>query len=131
VTVLNYKCPACGYSKQTNYNPSREISKLRRLRQSSTRKLLRQVVNKIKINIPSENNITKEFYFYQSISQVSDAEVKYGLNIYMSSNSYYKGKGFKYLTQIILNHNTNKTKMKEFERQMIGKPPSIVNLEED
>tara|TARA_R100000900_G_C3279293_1_gene153364 strand:+ start:273 stop:668 length:396 start_codon:yes stop_codon:yes gene_type:complete len=131
VTVLNYKCPCCGYSKQTKYNPSREIARLRRKRTKSTRTLLRQVVNKITTNIPSENNITKEFYFYQSISKVSDAEVKYGLNIYLSSNGYYKGKGFKYLTQIILNHNKNKSKMKEFERKMIGKPPSVVKLKED
>jgi len=131
VTVLNYKCPCCGYSKQTKYNPSREIAKLRRERTKSTRTVLRQVVNKITTNIPSENNLTKEFYFYQGISNISDAEVKHSVNMYINSNAFYKGKGFKYLTQIMLNQNKNKSKLKEYERRMIGKPPSVVKLKED
>ena len=42
-----------------------------------------------------------------------------------------KRPGFKYLTQIILNHKLNKNKLKEYERRMIGKPPSVVKLKED
>ena len=133
MAILNYKCPCCGYSKPTSkdFNPSRKILELRKQRSKSLKKLIKQVSFKIKTNIPSENELIKEYYFYQSISNVSDEEVKYGITNYMNSNSYYKGKGFKYLTTIILNHNSNKSKMKEFERRMIGKPPSVIKLKED
>ena len=133
MTVLNYKCPCCGYSKPTakTFNPSRQIAELRRERSKSTRKIMREVVSKIATNIPSENELIKEYYFYRSVSKVSNEIVKYGIGIYLNSNAYYKGKGFKYLTQIILNHKLNKNKLKEYERRMIGKPPSVVKLKED
>jgi hypothetical protein len=133
VTVLNYKCPCCGYTKPTarTFNPSRLIAELRRNRSKSTKSVMKKVVSKITTNILSENDITKEYYFYQGVSQVSDEVVKYGIQQYLNGNHYYKGKGFKYLTQIILNHNSNKDNLKKFERQMIGKPPSVVKLKED
>ena len=30
----------------------------------------------------------------------------------------------------LLNHNTNRDKMKRYERQMIGKPPSVIKMED-
>ena len=131
MTVLNYKCPCCGYSKQAQFNTSRKIAELRKERSKSTKSIMRKVVSNITTNIPSENSITKEYYFYQGVSKVSDEVVKYGIGQYLNGNYYYKGKGFKYLTQIILNHNSNKDNLKEYERRMIGKPPSVVKLKED
>ena len=133
MTVLSYKCPCCGYSKPTsnNFNPSRKIAELKRERSKSAKKIMRSVVSKITTNIPSENDLIKEYYFYQGVSKISDEVVKYGIEQYLNGNHYYKGKGFKYLTQIILNHNSNKDNLKKFERRMIGKPPSVVKLKED
>ena len=133
MTVLNYKCPCCGYTKPTSgsFNPSRLIAELKRKRSKFTKKIMKEVVSKITTNIPSENNVVKEYYFYQGVSKVSDEVVKHGIQQYLNSNHYYKGKGFKYLTKIILNHNSNKDNLKKFERRMIGKPPSVVKLKED
>ena len=131
MTVLNYKCPCCGYSKQASFNPSRLIAELRRERSKSTRNIMRKVVSSITTNIPSDNELIKEYYFYQGVSQISDEVVKYGIQQYQNGNHCYKGKGFKYLIHIILNHNSNKNKLKQYERQMIGKPPSVVKLKED
>ena len=84
MTVLNYKCPCCGYIKQTakTFNPSRQIAELKRERSKSTRKIMREVVSNITTNIPSENELIKEYYFYQSVSKISDAVVKYGIEAY-------------------------------------------------
>ena len=131
MTVLNYKCPCCGYSKKASFNPSRLIVELKRERSKTTKSIMRKVVSNITTNIPSENDLMKEYYFYQGVSQVSDDVVKYGIQQYINGNHYYKGKGFKYLTHIILNHNSNKDKLKSYERQMIGKPPSVVKLKEE
>ena len=133
MTVLNYKCPCCGYIKQTTktFNPSRAIAQLRRKRTKSVKKAIRDIVNKITTHIPSENNLTKEYYFYQSISKVDGRIIKWGIERYVGSSGHLKGKGFKYLTQIILNHNSNRESMKEYERKMIGKPPSIVKLKKE
>ena len=133
MTVLNYKCPCCGYSKPTSkaFNPSRKIAELKRRRSKSVRKAIRDVVNKITTHIPSDNQLIKEYYFYQSISKVDGRIVKWGIERYVEASGYLKGKGFKYLTQIILNHNSNRESMKKYERKMIGKPPSIVKLKKE
>ena len=133
MTVLNYKCPCCGYIKQTakTFNPSRKIAELKRRRSKSVRKAIRDVVNKITTHIPSDNELIKEYYFYQSISKVDGRIVKWGIERYVEASGYLKGKGFKYLTQIILNHNSNRESMKKYERKMIGKPPSIVKLKKE
>ncbi len=133
MTVLNYKCPCCGYIKQTakTFNPSRKIAELKRRRSKSVRKAIRDVVNKITTHIPSDNQLIKEYYFYQSISKVDGRIVKWGIERYVEASGYLKGKGFKYLTQIILNHNSNRESMKKYERKMIGKPPSIVKLKKE
>mgnify|MGYP003121348449 CR=1 FL=1 len=128
--MTQYKCPCCGYNNNKS-NPSRKIAELRKARSKSTRQLMRKAVSAIATNIPSENDLIKEYYFYQGVSHISDEVVKYGIGIFINSNSFFKGKGFKYLTQIILNHNSNKDNLKKFERQMIGKPPSVVKLKED
>ena len=64
MTVLNYKCPCCGYIKQTakTFNPSRQIAELKRRRSKSVRKAIRDVVNKITTHIPSDNQLIKEYY---------------------------------------------------------------------
>ena len=133
MTVLNYKCPCCGYIKQTakTFNPSRKIAELKRRRSKSVRKAIRDVVNKITTHIPSDNQLIKEYYFYQSISKVDGRIVKWGIERYVEASGYLKGKGFKYLTQIILNHNSNRESMKKYERKMIGNPPSIVKLKKE
>ena len=133
MTILNYKCPCCGYSKQTakTFNPSRQIAELKRKRSKSVRKAIRDVVNKITTHIPSDNELIKEYYFYQSISKVDGRIIKWGIERYVEGRSYLKGKGFKYLTQIILNHNSNRESMKRYERKMIGKPPSIIKLKKE
>tara|TARA_R100001244_G_scaffold132225_1_gene107590 strand:- start:351 stop:737 length:387 start_codon:yes stop_codon:yes gene_type:complete len=128
--VIQYKCPCCGYDNNKS-NPSRKIAELRRNRSKSTRLIMRKAVSAIATNIPSDNNVTKEYFFYQGVSEASDEVVKYGIGIFLNSNAFYKGKGFKYLTHIILNHNSNRDRLKQFERQMIGKPPSVVELKED
>ena len=81
--------------------------------------------------IPSENDITREYMFYQSISKIEDETVEYILNRYLSDKPYLKAKGFKYLTAMILNYNTNKETVSNNELLMRGKPPSIINIKED
>jgi len=126
----NHKCPCCGYIKNTQ-NPSRLIADLRRQRSKNTKSLMRKVVNKITTSIPSDNSTIKEYYFYQSISKVKDEIVKWAIERYVAQKPYLKGKGFKYLTHIILNHNTNRDRIKWYERKMIGKPPSVIKMEDE
>ena len=130
MTILSYKCPCCGYIKGTK-NPSKLIADLRRKRSKSTKSIMRKVSNRIATSIPSENIIMKEYFFYQGVSKVKDEIVRWGIERYLESKAYYKGKGYKYLTHIILNNNTNRDKMKRYERQMIGKPPSVIEMEDE
>jgi len=124
------KCPACGYTDEQKYNPSKKIADLRRQRSKVTKRLMRMAVNVIQTNIPSENELLKEYYFYQGLSSIKDEQIDYGIAQYYDSKQYLKGKGFKYLQAIIKSHNTNKEIISKNEQLMYGKSPAIVKLKE-
>ena len=101
------KCPACGYEK-IKYNPSRKIRELRGKRSKSTKNILRKAINNIQVNIPSDNNIQSEYYFYQSLSKIEDIALEWIVSQFIQNKHYLKGKGFKYLTAMCLNHDKNR-----------------------
>ncbi len=126
------KCPCCGYINGTSFNPSKRILELKRPRSKHTKKLIRHAVNLIQTNIASDNELIKEYYFWQTISKVPDKVVDWSINRYLESKqSLFDGKGFKYLAQIILNHNKNRTTISKNELLRRGKPPSVVTMKED
>lgn len=122
------ECPCCGFRDDIEYNPSRKIQELRNKRSKYTRKLLRRVTNLIQTNIPSENKLLKEYYFYQGISYINDEEIDWSINRYMEGNQYLQAKGFKYLSAIIINRDKNKNVVSKNELLMRGKPPSIKEI---
>tara|TARA_R100001530_G_C4192225_1_gene122481 strand:- start:79 stop:468 length:390 start_codon:yes stop_codon:yes gene_type:complete len=122
------KCPSCGYNFDKKFNPSRSIQDLRLKRGKSTKKLLKKAVNKITVNIPSDNSLMQEYYFYQSISQIPDDVVEWTLNWYLQQKFYYKGKGFKYLQKMVFNHEKNRDTLKKHEKLMYGKPPKTIDF---
>ena len=122
------KCPSCGYDSEKKFNPSRKIQELRLRRSKYTRSLLKKTVNKITVNIPSDNSLMQEYYFYQSISEISDDVVDWTINWYLQKEPYFTGKGFKYLKQMIFNHEKNKDTLIKNERLMYGKPPKAVDF---
>jgi len=123
-------CPCCGFSEKEIYNPSKKIRELRGKRSKHTKKLLRMAINVIQSNIPSDNNLKSEYYFYQSISEIKDNATEYIVSQFLQNKHYLKGKGFKYLTAMCLNHKKNRETISLNERLRIGKPPSIVKLKE-
>jgi len=126
------KCPACGYNEEVKYNPSKKIQELRSKRSKFTKKLLRRVINFIQTNIPSDNNVRSEYYFYQSISKIDDKTVDWAILRYLENKKpIFDGKGFKYLAAVINNHHKNRDTVSKNERLMRGKPPSVVIMEED
>ena len=126
------KCPCCGYINEVSFNPSKKILELKRNRGKHTKKLIRKAVNLIQTNITSDNELIKEYYFWQTISKIPDKVVDWSINRYLESKqSLFDGKGFKYLAQIILNHNKNRTTISKNELLRRGKPPSVVKIKED
>ena len=121
-------CPACGYNFGKDFNPSSKIQELRLKRGKHTRSLLKKLVNKITVNIPSDNTLMQEYYFYQSISNVHDDVVEWTVNWYLQQKFYYTGRGFKYLKQMIFNHEKNKDTLIKNERLMYCKPPKAVDF---
>ena len=122
------KCPSCGYNFDKEFNPSRKIQELRLKRSKYTRSLLKKTANKITVNIPSDNSLMQEYYFYQSISNISDEVIDWTINWYLQKEYYYTGKGFKYLKQMVFNHEKNKDTLKKHEKLMYGKPPKTVDF---
>ena len=125
------KCPCCGYDSEDNYNPSSKIRALRSRRTRHTKKLLYKTTNHIMSTISSDNDVIREYYFYQSISKIDDATVDHILNIYLKKQHYLLGKGFRYLAAMITNHKKNQDVISKNETLMRGKPPSRVTIKED
>jgi len=121
-------CPACGYNFGKDFNPSSKIQELRLRRSKYTRSLLKKTVNRITVNIPSDNTLMQEYYFYQGISNITDNVVDWTVKWYLQNESYLTGKGFKYLKQMIFNHEKNKDTLIKNERLMYGKPPKAVDF---
>ena len=121
------KCPACGYEK-AKYNPSTRIRELRGKRSKPTKNIIRKAINNIQVNVPSDNNTQSEYYFYQSISKIEDMALEWVINQFIQSKHYLKGKGFKYLTAMCLNHDKNRRTISQNELLRRGKSPSIVQI---
>ena len=126
------KCPCCGYTDDVPFNPSKKILELKRQRSKYTKKLIRRAVNLIQTNIESDNELIKEYYFWQTISNIPDRVVDWSISRYLESKKpLFDGKGFKYLAQIVINHNKNRTRISKNELLRHGKPPAVVTIEED
>ena len=124
-------CPCCGYADEPRYNPSKKIRELRGKRSKHTKGLIRRVVNLIQTNILSDNELIREYYFWQSISKVPDDVVNWSIERYLESKKpLFDGKGFKYLTKIILNHLKDRGTISKNERLRHGKPPAVVKTKE-
>ena len=121
------KCPACGY-ENIKYNPSRKIRELRGKRSKSTKNILRKAINNIQVNIPSDNNIQSEYYFYQSVTKIKDIALEWIVSQFIQNKYYLKGRGFKYLTAMCLNHDKNRRTISQNELLRRGKTPSIVKI---
>ena len=122
------KCPCCGFDFEKKFNPSKKIHSLKSKRSKHTRKLLKQAINNITTNVPSDNSLIKEYYFYQSISNIEDNIVDWTVNWFLEQKPYLKGKGFRYLITMVFNHEKNRDKLQKNEELLIGKPPAKVKF---
>ena len=120
------KCPACGYEK-IKYNPSQRIRELRGQRSKYTKSILRKAINNIQVNAPSDN-IQSEYYFYQSLAKIEDIALEWIVSQFIQNKHYLKGKGFKYLIAMCLNHDRNRRTISQNELLRRGKAPSIVTI---
>ena len=103
------------------------INNLLRERGTETKTHLRTVAQLIKTNVPSDAHRDKYFFFLNSIKEVNDGTLKWGLTQYFKGKHYLKGKGYAYMKSIILSRKENKKKIAENERKMIGSSPPVMN----
>ena len=122
-------CPSCGYSFDKNYNISSEISRLLRARSIKTIKYLNKIASKVTSSIPFETRINY-FRFLFGIQSIEDHVVEWGIEQYYQNRYYTSGKGFAYLRKIIQNRNQNIGVLKKNEREMLGSPPPVIEIEE-
>ena len=123
------KCPACGYKISDSYNISTEIAKLMNKRNKRTRKYLNKIASKVTSNLHFETRINY-FRFLFGIQSIDDHVVEWGIEQYYQKRYYTSGKGFAYLRKIIQNRNQNIGVLKKNEREMLGSPPPVREIEE-
>lgn len=117
------KCKACGFNDSVKYNPKKRIVSLLSERTDKTRKILRNVINKIK-KIPSQSDVNKQFYFLQAISKIDEQIIRLSVHQFISDERHIQGKGFEYLKKMITQINEDKDKLLELEVKKYGRTPS-------
>ena len=122
-------CPACGYKIDKMYNISSEIGRLLRARNKRTIKYLNKIASTITSKLPFESRINY-FRFLFGIQSIEDHVVEWGIEQYHQKGYYISGKGFAYLRKMIQNRNENIGVLKKNEREMLGSPPPVIEIEE-
>ena len=117
------KCKACGFNDSVKYNPKKRIVSLLSERTEKTRKILRNVINKIK-KIPSQSDVNKQFYFLQAISNIDEQIIQLSIHQFLSDGRDTQGKGFEYLKKMIIQINSDKDRLLELEVKKYGRTPS-------
>ena len=117
------KCKACGFNDSVKYNPKKRIVSLLSERTEKTRKILRNVINKIK-KIPSQSDVNKQFYFLQAISNIDEQIIQLSVHQFISDERHPQGKGFEYLKKMITQINEDKDRLLELEVKKYGRTPT-------
>lgn len=124
-------CPACGFN-YFNKDINSKIKIALEDYDKQTIKTLRNVANKIILNIPSENSSKFYAFLYGLKYKLAKEEaIKYGISKYLDNDYHLKVKGFAYLKAIILNLSDNYDNMKKAERKMYGVSPKYITIEEE
>ena len=119
------KCPACGYTP-TSGSKKTKIRDLVWQRNKETQNMLKTVVGKIRINVPSDDTDRKAYNFLWGIKEMDDDTLKWAMNIYCKDKMYAQGKGFNFLRAMVQNHAKDRKKLKEAESKMLGKTPKSI-----
>jgi len=112
------KCPCCGYDSLDKRDYDTMSKSLISKRDSRTEKMLIYVIKRI---AKTEAIHKKElYYFFQSISNISDLAVYNALISYDNSNPYQSSKGLNYLKAIIKNYDKIMSKQKDSIERRLG-----------
>ena len=117
------KCKACGFNDSIKYNPKKRIVSLLSERTDKTRRILRNVINKIR-KIPSQSDVNKQFYFLQAVSNIDEQIIQLSIHQFLSDGRDTQGKGFEYLKKMIIQINSDKDRLLELEVKKYGRTPS-------
>jgi|TARA_Y100000310_G_scaffold100192_1_gene98049 hypothetical protein len=134
---MSFKCPKCGeliegvHIRSTGrYDSSKRIIELLSPRNDGLRKLLKKLHKAISRSIPSDSDKMSFLKFLERIDGVEDDKITWGVNLYLSKEFRYEGKGYNYLAGIIDRHNLDRDKLKAYERLRYGSPPPITKIKE-
>jgi hypothetical protein len=119
------KCPVCGYMYGTNKKQSDDLADMLSLRDDKTRKLIRKVHRDIVKVVPSDRMLKSYWSFLKAVKDISDRELRQGINQYYQANHLNFGRGLAYLKAIIVNKHINKDKQVYLERKRLGSSPPL------
>ena len=128
------KCPKCGAElggtlfKVTPYDSTSKITDLLSTRSTPLRKLFKRLHKEISRSIPSDADKISFMKFLERIQGIEEEKLIWGINLYLSGQYRFEGKGYNYLFGIINRHNLDRNKLKEYEKMRYGTPPPIVKI---
>jgi len=126
------KCPACGYQFGGLRVPDDEyIRQLMKSRSESVKNTLRIIIRLIRTNVPSDNESESVNLFLQSISKCKDSVIKLTCNRYVSRGDAFSGKGFRYLSKMILTTEKDNKVVSKNEKKRYGTSPPIIKIKEN
>ena len=125
--ITEVLCSNCGHNIMEdnfkNYDYRVRLNALKLERNKEILELISKVVRLIKKNVPTDNTVKSEYFFYKRMESVRDTLIKIGIHRYLEGNHQYQGKGFMYLNKIIQYTETNSERQYELEQKRLGKLP--------
>lgn len=119
------KCPKCGhFIPECQYgNERNEIADILFKMPKRIKELLTKVSFEIRCAIPSEDNIKVMYKFITKMKNCDNESIIKTIELFLIKELHKDGKGFSYLSAMIVNYDANKDKLKKYEQLKIGSSP--------
>tara|TARA_R100000900_G_scaffold127472_2_gene102286 strand:- start:485 stop:958 length:474 start_codon:yes stop_codon:yes gene_type:complete len=123
-------CPNCSnrFKAKKKIQPvsEYEIAKLMEDKDKSYKELVKQIIDKIRRNIPSENKKQSIYNFIEKISDYPVITINRAYNIYITKGYFWQSKGFNYFIKMVETVEEDWVKYEDNQKKKFGTSPKLI-----
>ena len=123
-------CPNCSHrfkaKKKTQPVSEYEIAKLMENKNNPYKELVKQIIDKVRRNIPSENKKESIYRFIDNISDYPYHSIHRAYNIYITKGYFWQSKGFNYFIKMVETVEEDWVKYEDNQKKKFGTTPKVI-----
>lgn len=125
------KCPKCEHKfKPVNKAQPVNDYQIAKMMESKTKAytaLVKDIISRVRRNIPSDNNKESIMSFVSKISDYKYEAIKKAYNMYVNKGYFWQGKGFNYFIKMVDTVEEDWLKYAEIQKKKFGTTPKIID----